>query len=184
MGAIAQPAVERPFLSAPDHLYVDGATAIAGRAAARHHGHCRTGERRARRGPEPKGKDAGQGTTMAELLVCKHGDIAEGGVRIVRDGALEIGVIRHGGHYYAYRNHCPHQGGPACEGLRMPQIKELIDENGVYHGKTFDETDMHIVCPWHGYEFHLSDGVHVADKRIRLQKFRVIERDGDVYVAI
>lgn len=121
---------------------------------------------------------------MAELLVCKHGDIAEGGVRIVRDGPLEIGVIRHGGHYYAYRNHCPHQGGPACEGLRMPQIKELIDEQGVYHGKTFDETDMHIVCPWHGYEFHLSDGVHVADKRIRLQKFKVIERDGDVYVAV
>jgi nitrite reductase/ring-hydroxylating ferredoxin subunit len=132
----------------------------------------------------PKGKDAEQGTTMAELLVCKHGDIAEGGVRIVRDGALEIGVIHHGGHYYAYRNHCPHQGGPACEGLRMPQIKELIDEQGVYHGKTFDETDMHIVCPWHGYEFHLSDGVHVADKRIRLQKFKVIERDGDVYVAV
>ncbi len=121
---------------------------------------------------------------MAEMLVCKHGDIAEGGVRIVRDGTLEIGVIRHGGQYYAYRNHCPHQGGPACEGLRIPQIKELIDEKGVYHGKTYDENDMHIVCPWHGYEFHLSDGVHVADKRVRLQKFKVIERDGDVYVAI
>jgi nitrite reductase/ring-hydroxylating ferredoxin subunit len=120
---------------------------------------------------------------MAELLVCKQGDIAEGGVRIVREGPLEIGVIRHGGRYYAYRNHCPHQGGPACEGLRMPQIKELIGEDGVYHGKTYDETDMHIVCPWHGYEFHLSDGVHVADKRMRLQKFQVIERDGDVYVA-
>jgi nitrite reductase/ring-hydroxylating ferredoxin subunit len=93
-------------------------------------------------------------------------------------------VIRHGGKYYAYRNHCPHQGGPACEGLRMPQVKELIDENGVYHGKTFDHSDMHIVCPWHGYEFHLSDGVHVADKRLRLQKFEVIERNGEVYVAV
>jgi len=43
---------------------------------------------------------------------------------------------------------------------------------------------MHIVCPWHGYEFHLSDGVHVADKRLRLQKFEVIERNGEVYVAV
>ncbi len=52
---------------------------------------------------------------MAEMLVCRHGEIAEGGVRIVRSGRVEIGVIRHGGRYYAYRNHCPHQG----EELRM-----------------------------------------------------------------
>src|SRR5690348_8647908 len=43
---------------------------------------------------------------MAETLVCRDGDIAEGGVRIVRAGKLEIGVIRHAGKYYAYRNHC------------------------------------------------------------------------------
>jgi nitrite reductase (NADH) small subunit len=121
---------------------------------------------------------------MAEVLVCRQGDMAEGGVRIVRTDKVEVGVIRHSGKYYAYRNYCPHQGGPACEGLMMPQVKELIDENGVYHGKTFDRDDMHIVCPWHGYEFHLADGVHVADKRIKLQKFNVIERDGDVYVAV
>jgi nitrite reductase (NADH) small subunit len=121
---------------------------------------------------------------MAEMLVCRDGEIVEGGVRVVRAGKVEIGVIRQGGKYYAYRNRCPHQGGPACEGVRMPQVKELIDDNGVYRGKTFDHSDMHIVCPWHGYEFHLSDGVHVADKRLRLQKFQVIERNGEVYVAV
>jgi hypothetical protein len=30
----------------------------------------------------------------------------------------------------------------------------------------------------------LADGVHVADRRLRLQKFKVIERDGEVYVTI
>src|SRR3982074_1043425 len=79
----------------------------------------------------PKGR-----SLMAEVLVCKQGDMAEGGVRIVRADQVEIGVIRHSGKYYAYRNLCPHQGGPACEGLMMPQVKELIDENGVYNGKT------------------------------------------------
>ena len=78
-------------------------------------------------------------------------------------GEFEIGVIRHDGKYYAYRNYCPHQGGPACEGVRMPQVVDVIGENGIFLGKTFDETDMHIVCPWHGYEFHLSDGYHVCD---------------------
>ena len=121
---------------------------------------------------------------MAEMLVCRDGEMAEGGVRIVRAGKIEIGVIRHDGKYYAYRNHCPHQGGPACEGLRMPQVKELVDENGVFHGKTFDETDMHIVCPWHGWEFHLKDGCHVIDSRHRLKKYDVVERGGEIYVAI
>ena len=53
---------------------------------------------------------------MAEMLVCRDGEMAEGGVRIVRAGKFEIGVIRHEGKYYAYRNYCPHQGGPVGEG--------------------------------------------------------------------
>ena len=121
---------------------------------------------------------------MAETLVCKDGDIAEGGVRIVRTGKFEIGVIRHGGKYYAYRNYCPHQGGPACEGLRMPQVKEIIDANGVYHGKTFDEGDMHIVCPWHGYEFSIKTGFHQGNSRVRLRKAELTIRDGEIYVSV
>jgi nitrite reductase/ring-hydroxylating ferredoxin subunit len=121
---------------------------------------------------------------MAEVLVCKEGEIADGGVRLLQVGPIEIGVIRHAGKYYAYRNLCPHQGGPACEGLRMPQVVDLIGEDGGYLGQTFDDSDMHIVCPWHGYEFHLSDGCHVIDKRLRLKKYDVLQRDGEVYVAV
>jgi nitrite reductase/ring-hydroxylating ferredoxin subunit len=40
-------------------------------------------------------------------------------------------VIRHREKYYAYRNLCPHQGGPACEGLRMPQVVDQIGKGGV-----------------------------------------------------
>jgi nitrite reductase (NADH) small subunit len=54
----------------------------------------------------------------------------------------------------------------------------------MFMGQKFDEGDMHIVCPWHGYEFHLSDGTHVCNARVRLQKFNVLERNGEVYVAI
>jgi nitrite reductase (NADH) small subunit len=122
-------------------------------------------------------------TIMAELRVCEDGEIADGAVRIVRAGKLEIGVIRQAGRYYAYRNLCPHQGGPACEGLRMPGVRPVI-EDGIFHGQTFDESDMHIVCPWHGYEFHLADGSNVCNPRLKLQKFEVIERDGAVYVAV
>lgn len=121
---------------------------------------------------------------MPKILVCRSDEIKEGGVRIVEIGDLELGFIRHKGACYAYRNHCPHQGGPACEGLRIPQVKDMIDKDGFYLGQSFDEDDMHIICPWHGYEFHLSTGAHVCDKRLRLQKFEVAEQEGNVYVTV
>ena len=121
---------------------------------------------------------------MAEMLVCRDGEMAEGGVRIVRAGKFEIGVIRHEGKYYAYRNYCPHQGGPACEGLIMHQVEDVIGPDKTWVGQKFSDQQVNFVCPWHGYEFHLADGYHVADKRLRLQKFEVIERDGEIYVAV
>lgn len=119
---------------------------------------------------------------MAEILVCKAGEIGEGSVRVVVSGAVEIGVIHQGGKYYAYRNHCPHQGGPVCEGVRMPAVLDVIAADRTFLHQDYDRSDMHIVCPWHAYEFHLEDGVSVCDKRLRLQKFNVIERNGAVYV--
>ena len=121
---------------------------------------------------------------MAEQYVGKTAEFKDGDRRIIFAGDNEIGIFRHEGAFYAYSNFCLHQGGPACEGLKMPQVVEKIGDKGVHLGMDFDETDMHIVCPWHGYEFHLSDGYHVADRRLRLQKFDVIERDGEVYVAV
>ena len=121
---------------------------------------------------------------MREILVCQPDEVSEGQTRIVQTNDIDIGIIRYGGAWYAYRNLCPHQGGPACEGVRMFGVVETIVDGGVSLGHSYDRTDMHIVCPWHGYEFHMADGVHVRDKRIRLQKFPVIERDGAVYVQI
>jgi nitrite reductase/ring-hydroxylating ferredoxin subunit len=121
---------------------------------------------------------------MAEVLVCKDGEMADGGVRLVMAGTIEIGVIRHKGNYYAYRNRCPHQGGPVCEGVRMPRVIDKIGDGGVYLGQGYDENDLHIVCPWHGYEFHLSNGCHVADASVRLRKYDVVQRNGEIYVAV
>jgi nitrite reductase (NADH) small subunit len=121
---------------------------------------------------------------MPRIRVCKAGEIADGGTRLISFDGVEIGVIFCSGAYYAYRNRCPHQGGPACEGLKMPRVVERIGDKGVHLGQDFDRSDMHIVCPWHGWEFHLADGRHCGDARIGLQKFDVIERNGDIYVAV
>jgi len=119
---------------------------------------------------------------VAELFVCKVGEISDDDVRIVGEAGCQIGVIMQGGRYYAYRNQCPHQGGPVCEGLKLPQVEDIVDDAGLLVGQQFNESDIHIVCPWHGYEYHLDTGVHVGDARLKLTKYDVITRDGEIYV--
>jgi nitrite reductase/ring-hydroxylating ferredoxin subunit len=119
---------------------------------------------------------------MAELFVCRVDEIADGDVRIVEHDSFEIGIIRRGERYFAYRNLCPHQGGPSCEGLRLPKVEDVIDERGLFVGQRFNEDDIHIVCPWHGYEYHLETGEHVCNTRLKLHKHGVVARDGGIYV--
>ncbi|MCI5074519.1 Rieske (2Fe-2S) protein [Oricola sp.] len=121
---------------------------------------------------------------MQEYRICGRDEIPDGGVRIVDMGDLEIGVIRQGGKLYAYRNLCPHQGGPACEGVRMPRVFDNVDADGRFIGQEFDEGELHIVCPWHGYEYRLSDGVNVCDAQLKLRKYEVEERDDDVFLRV
>ena len=121
---------------------------------------------------------------MPEVRVCKKGDIAEGGTRLVKSGAVEIGVIFHDGAYYAYRNQCPHQGGPACEGIIRNQVVDLFGPDRSFLGQTYDEDEPHIVCPWHGWEYRLKTGECVPDPKMRLKRFEVLQREGGVYVVI
>ncbi len=121
---------------------------------------------------------------MKDVFVCEEGDLADGSTLVVSNTGAEIAVFRHDGAYYAYRNYCPHQGGPACEGVRMPKVVENIDEAGFYRGQSFDESEFHIICPWHGYAFRVTDGVNANDPKLRLKKFDVTVQDGRIYVRI
>ncbi len=120
---------------------------------------------------------------MAEQLVGKLSEFKDGDRRIVILGDLEIGVFRYEGKFYAYRNLCVHQGGPACEGLIIAKVEEKIMPDKTSRGLYFSDTDMHFVCPWHGYEYDLKTGECVADRRLRLRKYEVIERGDEVYVV-
>lgn len=121
---------------------------------------------------------------MAELFVCRSGELNDGDVRIVTEAETEIGVYRSGGRYFAYRNQCAHQGGPACEGVILPKVEDVLAPDRTHQGQRFDESELHIVCPWHGWEFKLETGECATDRRLRLQRFPVIERDGQVFVAV
>ena len=119
---------------------------------------------------------------MAELFVAKLGDMDDRDRRIVVDGGLEIGVFRLGDDYFAWESDCPHMGGPVCQGKVMNRVNEVLDDGKRSHGFEFVEEDVHIVCPWHGFEFNLRTGMHPGDAKTQLRGFEVVIRDGDIYV--
>ncbi len=63
---------------------------------------------------------------MPELFVAKAAQFPDGERRIVSLGAREIGVFHWQGKFYAYENLCVHQGGPACEGIMMHKVEDVI----------------------------------------------------------
>ena len=119
-----------------------------------------------------------------ELFVAKASDLDEGDRRIVPNGNSEIGVFRVKGALYAYQNLCGHQGGPACEGLLMAKVEEVIAEDKTYQGMRFNHDEMHIVCPWHGWEYDLATGEMVADRKYKLKSYEVVEKGDDIYVLV
>jgi nitrite reductase/ring-hydroxylating ferredoxin subunit len=120
---------------------------------------------------------------VTEQFVCKASEIADGDRRIVRAGSREIGVFKQDGQFYAYSNICVHQGGPACEGLIIAKVDERIMPDRTSRGLCFSDTVRHFVCPWHGYEYDLKTGECVADRRLKLRKFDVIQKGEDIYVV-
>jgi nitrite reductase/ring-hydroxylating ferredoxin subunit len=121
---------------------------------------------------------------MTKVYVAPDDEIADGACRIVAHGGQEIGVFKWDGRYYAYRNLCPHQGGPACEGLLMHKVEDVIAPDQTHHGQRFSKTDMHFVCPWHGYEFELGTGECVGNRKLRLKPYRVEAQDHQIYVVL
>jgi nitrite reductase/ring-hydroxylating ferredoxin subunit len=120
---------------------------------------------------------------MAENFVAKVSDLKDGERRIVFDGDNEIGVFREGGNYYAYSNYCLHQGGPACEGLTIAKVEEAIMPDKTSRGLYFSESDLHFVCPWHGYEYDMKTGECVSDRRLKLRKYKVLKKGVELYVV-
>jgi len=121
---------------------------------------------------------------MSERLLCASSELSELTTKIFEVEGVEIGVIRHKDKVFAYQNVCPHQGGPVCEGLKMPKVCVELDEEMRTVRQNFDTSEMHFVCPWHGWEFKIETGEAAGDSKIRLRRFKVTEREENVYVEV
>ena len=69
-------------------------------------------------------------------------------------------------------------------GLIIPAVREVLNDKQVSTGYAFDESEMRIVCPWHGYEFSIETGSHPAKRSIRLKRIAVEEQGDNVYVTV
>ncbi len=119
-----------------------------------------------------------------EVFVARGGEIEEGGRKLVRHGETTIGVFRMSGRYYAYMNRCVHQGGPVCEGVLLGKVEAVLAADRHVMGERFSDQEIHLVCPWHGYEYDVKTGECAADRTLRLTSYKVIEREGAIYVRI
>jgi nitrite reductase (NADH) small subunit len=120
---------------------------------------------------------------MREIFVARADEMADGERRIVIDDKAEIGVFRVDGRFYAWRNNCPHQGGPVCQGKLMPGVEERLDGERRSLGIHYRAGSLNIVCPWHGFEFDVRTGRHAGTATLRLAPCPVELRDGEIYVV-
>ena len=104
--------------------------------------------------------------------------------KVVTIGDEEVGVFRLGDEFFAWRNICPHQGGPICQGRIFSLVLENIADKMASHGRIYDKNKVNIVCPWHGLEFDIRTGEHPGNPSISLDPVSV-QVDGDaVYLLI
>lgn len=121
---------------------------------------------------------------MSTVRLLPFADLADRDRRVFAVKGIEIGLFRLGDAVFAYENRCPHQGGPVCQGKLMPKVEQPLDAEGRSLGLRFSEDVVHLVCPWHGYEFVLTSGEHPGAPQLRLRRFRTEIRDGEVFVHV
>jgi nitrite reductase (NADH) small subunit len=119
---------------------------------------------------------------MRRVNIGSASEFSDPGRKVVALDRFEVAVFKLDGEFFAYLNICPHMGGPACQGKMIAKVDEIIAADRTSKGMAFSKTRMHIVCPWHGYEFDIRTGVHPGNSRARLRKVPVAISEGDVIV--
>lgn len=98
-----------------------------------------------------------------DVVVAQTADIPDGERKIVQVDDLSIGVFHHQGNWYAVRNSCLHRGGPVA--------------TGSLRGDT-------LTCPWHGFQYNLTNGELLTDPKARLEMYPVELLNGEIHLQI
>ena len=121
--------------------------------------------------------------TVGEIRVGRVADFADGQRAMVEVDGREVFVFEREGRFHAFENVCPHMGGPVGEGILMGKVEAVLGENREVLRERFSTTEIHLVCPWHGWEYDIETGECAAFRRIRLHRYEAVQRGDEVYVV-
>ena len=121
---------------------------------------------------------------MKDIVIGKAVAFPDPGRKVVEVDGEEVGVFCRNGKFTAFENVCPHMGGPVCQGKIIARVQELIADDKTSLGLAFSKDQTNVACPWHGYEFDISTGLHQGNPRMRLQPVMIKVVDGDVVITL
>ncbi len=94
--------------------------------------------------------------------VARIDDLPAGGSCVIDFDGRAVALFREGDQVYAIDDRCPHAGASLCGGAV---------EAGV------------VTCPWHDWQFRLTDGAWVGNPRIRTAAYDVRVEGGEIQLA-
>jgi nitrite reductase/ring-hydroxylating ferredoxin subunit len=115
-----------------------------------------------------------------EYEVCPVEEFPEGTHRILPIGRYGIGVYNVKGKFYAIANHCPHEGGPLCQGRQGGRT--IVDDNAV-GGASLVRDGEWIYCPWHQWGIELATGTTAVKPEWSVRTYPVKVVDGMIVVV-
>lgn len=101
--------------------------------------------------------------TVKRVSVARAAEIPEGERKLVTVEGIPMGIFNVSGEFYALRNSCLHRGGPVCAG---PLIGAVLE------------------CPWHGFQYNVTNGELIVDPRSKLDTYAVYVEDGEILLEI
>jgi nitrite reductase/ring-hydroxylating ferredoxin subunit len=93
----------------------------------------------------------------------------------------EIGIFRSRGQFYAYRNMCPHDGGPVCRGRITGNLVQGPETEWKLR---WDREGEILYCPWHATDFDITSGEAISRKPLRLQSYLLRVESGKLKIRL
>ncbi|RME00989.1 MAG: non-heme iron oxygenase ferredoxin subunit [Deltaproteobacteria bacterium] len=97
------------------------------------------------------------------IAVATLSEIPEGTSKRVEVAGRIIALFHRNGRFYALDHHCPHRGGPLGEGCVEGDV---------------------VICPWHGWQFRLEDGISPINPAARVATYPVTVRGDRILLAL
>lgn len=121
---------------------------------------------------------------MASIFIGSRAELADGRRIMVDWTGREVCVFEYESRFHAFENKCLHQGGPVAEGKILGKVECILDDQKRTLGERFSDSEIHLVCPWHGWEYDLETGCSATIPGGRLRRFDVRVDGQNVYLEV